>query len=181
MIVDVGMPGCKCGSFSKRQTSPVCVSWLPNVNLISEKRDEKVGVFVHERRRISGSFFGQPNPYIARQHLSTSWSYRLRITTYHQWDAHPHSEFRHFLHRPVRIPGPQNSRKKKKIGGRGPPGFHLLVLRLVVRRVDLLRVVLLVVLRTRPLVALRADLLLRVVLLAPLAFFLAAILMPPSC
>ena len=53
--------------------------------------------------------------------------------------------------------------------------------RRVVRRVDLLRVVLLVVLRTRPLVALRADLLLRVVLLAPLAFFLAAILMPPSC
>ena len=53
--------------------------------------------------------------------------------------------------------------------------------RRVVRRVDLLRVVLLVVLRTRPLVALRADLLLRVVLLAPLALFLAAILMPPSC
>lgn len=71
--------------------------------------------------------------------------------------------------------------EKKKIGGRGPPGFHLLVLRLVVRRVDLLRVVLLVVLRTRPLVALRADLLLRVVFLVPLAFFLAAILMPPSC
>lgn len=37
-----------------------------------------------ERRRISGSFFGRPNPYIARPHLSTSWSYRLRITTYHQ-------------------------------------------------------------------------------------------------
>lgn len=72
--------------------------------------------------------------------------------------------------------------KKKKNGGLGPPGFHLLVLRRVVRRVDLLRVVLLVVLRTRPLVALRADLLLRVVLLAPLALFLAAILfMPPSC
>lgn len=53
--------------------------------------------------------------------------------------------------------------------------------RRVVRRVDLLRVVLLVVLRTRPLVALRADLLLRVVFLVPLAFFLAAILMPPSC
>lgn len=78
--------------------------------------------------------------------------------------------------------GPHISQKKKKNGGPGPPGFHLLVLRRVVRRVDLLRVVLLVVLRTRPLVALRADLLLRVVFLVPLALFLAAILlMPPSC
>ena len=89
----------------------------------------------------------------------------------------------HIANFAISFTGPSASRgphflKKKKNGGLGPPGFHLLVLRRVVRRVDLLRVVLLVVLRTRPL----ADLLLRVVLLVPLALFLAAILlMPPSC
>lgn len=92
----------------------------------------------------------------------------------------------HIANFAISFTGPSASRgphisQKKKNGGLGPPGFHLLVLRRVVRRVDLLRVVLLVVLRTRPLAALRADLLLRLVLLAPLAPFLAAILMPPSC
>lgn len=71
--VDIGTrPGSLtfCPRRAPRPALSVC--WLPNVNLNSEKRDEKVGVFVLERRRISGSFFGQPNPYIALPHLSTS-------------------------------------------------------------------------------------------------------------